>query len=258
MSDKAIKLTQEGLGALIKKNLVKESITGDIDMDFGRTGYSKDDYVKGVAELESDAMNKIKSELNNIKFDFTKIGAEDGAKIADFLKDVFGTTKPEINKENAKKLSKALGLDSVLSEGDFKQGENIVVKIIGRLKQLLGINQAALFGIPLAVLMTAFAGAPGFIITLVGGWVLLRIFMNIMEKFGYDENATLGGIGHYNPKNDIRNTSSELYENNKIKITPEQLKQLISEEASKHKQRLELQKQKDAILSQLNELNGKK
>jgi hypothetical protein len=44
----------------------------------------------------------------------------------------------------------------------------------------------------------------------------------------------------------------------KIKITPEQLKQLISEEASKHKKRLELQRQKDAILSQLNELEGKK
>jgi len=45
---------------------------------------------------------------------------------------------------------------------------------------------------------------------------------------------------------------------NKIKVTPEQLKQLISEEASKHKKRLELQKQKDAILSQLNELEEKK
>jgi len=44
----------------------------------------------------------------------------------------------------------------------------------------------------------------------------------------------------------------------KIKITAEELKQLISEEASKHKKRLDLQKQKDAILAQLNELNEKK
>ena len=45
---------------------------------------------------------------------------------------------------------------------------------------------------------------------------------------------------------------------NKIKITPEQLKEIISEEAIKHKKRLVLQKQKDAILSQLNEIENKK
>lgn len=44
---------------------------------------------------------------------------------------------------------------------------------------------------------------------------------------------------------------------NKIKITPEQLKEIISEEAIKHKKRLVLQKQKDVILSQLNEIEKK-
>jgi len=45
---------------------------------------------------------------------------------------------------------------------------------------------------------------------------------------------------------------------NKIKITPEELKKLISEEASNYKKKLDLQKQKNAILSQLNELDKKK
>lgn len=236
---------------------LKESITGDIDMDFDRTNYSKDDYVKGVSDLEREALDSIKSKLADIVIDYAKIQKEDVKKIADFLMKTFGTTKPQLNKENAKKLSDALGLDSILSEG-FQEGENILVKIIGRIKQLLGINIYAFVGAPLAGVIASIYGAPGFIIALIGGWALLGIFTKIMEKFGYgDENTDVAGIGNYNSERDIRNKENSYTMENKI--TKEGLLKYIKEQSQNLYNLHILKEEKNKIENDLKVLSeGKK
>jgi acyl carrier protein len=238
---------------------LKESITGDVDMDFGRTNYSKDDYIKGVSELEANAIDTIKDKLANIIIDYAKIQKEDVKKIADFLIKTFGTTKPELNKDNAIKLSKALGLDSILSEG-FKEGENIGVKIIGRIKQLLGINIYAWAGIPLAGVMGYLFGAPAAIISLIGGWALMGIFTKIMEKFGYGDSDTtdVASIGNYRPGQDIRNKENSYTMENK-KITKESLMKYIKEQSQNLYNLHVLKEEKNKIENDLKVLSeGKK
>lgn len=228
------------------KTLKIESITGDIDMDFGRTNYSKEDYINNVGSTIEDAIEFAKDKLADIAIDFSKINKEDVKKIADFLIKTFGTTKPALNKDNAEKFAKALGLNSVLSEG-FKEGENIAVKIIGIIKVLTGINQYGFFGTVLATVMGYFYGAPGFIIALVGGWVLLSLFNGILEHFGY-EDVDIASVGRYNPKKDSRLNETKI-------IKMKDLKSYILSEVKRINRIEQLNERKERIYKELKMLN---
>ena len=57
----------------MEDNSMEESITGDIDMDYGRTNFSKDDYVKGLGDLTTNLAKEIKEPLLRA-LDATKMG----------------------------------------------------------------------------------------------------------------------------------------------------------------------------------------
>jgi hypothetical protein len=57
----------------MEDNSMEESITGDIDMDYGRTNFSKDDYVKGLGDMTKNLAQEIKEPLLKA-LDATKMG----------------------------------------------------------------------------------------------------------------------------------------------------------------------------------------
>ena len=101
----------------------------------------------------------------------------------------FGTTVPAFTEENAEKLYKALGLDSV--KESLQEGENLAIQLCGRVKQVLGVNIYAWAGIPLAIVLGGMmAGSTAAVFgILIGSWALLWVFTKIMQVFGYGNDA---------------------------------------------------------------------
>lgn len=172
--------------------------------------YPGNDFTKDTGNMMMDMGKQIMDKLRSVSIDFSAIPQEDVQKLGDFMTQVFGTATPSLNQENAKKLVAALGLNG-LEEGEmgtFKDNESIVVKIIARIKQALGINIYAWVGVPLASVMASVnpdnQGA-AFAITLIGGWILLGIFAKVLSKLGYNQDGDVAGYGHYDPSTDIRN-----------------------------------------------------
>lgn len=177
------------------------------------------DVFSGISDLYSDLVDKIGNKMGEIKDAFKGLSKQEVEKIAQFMKKTFGTVKPEMTKENVMKLSKALGLDTI-SE-NFKEDENIVVKIIGRIKQALGINVAGTAGLGLATILTyalhllnklpmstSLEVDISMMVTIelaAAGWAALFMFDLIMKMFGYNSDDDIAGIGNYNPNKDIRN-----------------------------------------------------
>ena len=177
------------------------------------------DIFAGVSDLYSELVDKIGNEIGEIKDAFKGVTRQEVEKIAQFMKKTFGTVKPEMTKENVMKLTKALGLDTI-SE-NFKENENMAVKILGRIKQALGINVAGSAGMGLAMILTYALhllnklpmSTPldvdiSMMVTIelaAAGWAALFMFDLIMKMFGYNSDDDIAGIGNYNPNKDIRN-----------------------------------------------------
>ena len=177
------------------------------------------DIFAGISDLYGDLVDKIGNKIEEVKDSFKGISEKDAGKIAQFMKKTFGTVNPEMNKENVMKLTKALGLETI-SE-NFKENENMAVKIIGRIKQALGINVAGSAGMGLAIILTyalhvlgklpmntSLAVDVSLMTTIelaAAGWAALFMFDLIMKMFGYNSDDDITGIGDYNPQRDIRN-----------------------------------------------------
>ena len=171
------------------------------------------DIFAGVSDLYNDVVDEMGNKIKELKDAFKGVSEQEVGKIAQFMKKTFGTVTPEMTKENGIKLAKALGLDTI-SE-NFKADENIVVKIIGRIKQVLGINVAGTGGFGLSIILTYVLKVLG-VISLasvgvattaglaIAGIAVFFMFSKIMEMFGYDDDS-ITDIGNYNPKMDIRN-----------------------------------------------------
>jgi hypothetical protein len=171
------------------------------------------DIFAGVSDLYNDVVDEMGNKIKELKDAFKGVSEQEVEKIAQFMKKTFGTVTPEMTKENGIKLAKSLGLDTI-SE-NFKADENIVVKIIGRIKQVLGINVAGTGGFGLSIILTYVLKVLG-VVTLasvgvattaglaIAGIAVFFMFSKIMEMFGYDDDS-ITDIGNYNPKMDIRN-----------------------------------------------------
>jgi hypothetical protein len=163
------------------------------------------DPIPGSLDVYSEVFKSIGNKINDIVNSLKRTSYQDVIKIKDFMISTFGTTIPELSKENVEKLNKVIGLDSI-NESSFKQSEDLSIKLCGRIKQLLGVNIHASAGIPLAIILGALSRS-----TIIGasvflsGWALLWIFSKIMQAFGYgDDNTEIRDIGNYNPDNDSR------------------------------------------------------
>jgi len=186
------------------------------------------DVFSGISDLYGYLVDKIGNKIEEVKDSFKGISEKDAGKIAQFMKKTFGTVNPKMTKENVIKLTKALGFDTITE--NFKENENLAVKIIGRIKQVLGINVATTAGAGLAFILTFVLDKLNQIPTMTdpfikdhsdaciltsielmaSGWAALFMFDLIMRMFGYFGTATnlykdLTGIGDYNPNRDIRN-----------------------------------------------------
>lgn len=164
------------------------------------------DPIAGAADLYKDIAKAIGNKIGEITSSIKKAALSEVEKIKNYLLKIYGTTVPSLTKENAQKLYDSLGLDSI--QENFKEGENLAVKILGRVKQVLGINIYAWAGIPLAVVLGGMLiGSTAAVFgILIGAFALLFLFTKIMQLFGYgNEETDVAGIGDYNPAQDIRN-----------------------------------------------------
>ncbi len=163
------------------------------------------DPIPGSVDVYSDVFHSIGNKINDIVNPLKKANPLDVIKIKDFMIKTFGTTTPELSKENVDKMCKVLKLDSI-NESSFQENESIAIKLCGRVKQLLGINIVNYAGIPLSFVLGLISGSVfvGFV-AFLAGWALLWIFAKIMQIFGYGEMRTrIVDIGTYDPDNDIR------------------------------------------------------
>ena len=163
------------------------------------------DPIKGSTDVYNEVFKSIGHKINDIVNPLKRTSISEVVKIKDFMIKTFGTTSPELSKENVEKLNKVLGLDSI-NESSFQENENLAIKLCGRIKQLLGINIYNSAGIPLSIVLGLISGSIfiGFV-AFLAGWALLWIFAKIMEIFGYgDTDTDIKGIGTYDPSNDIR------------------------------------------------------
>ncbi len=170
------------------------------------------DPIAGAADVYKEIGKAIGNKVSELSNSLKKAAIPEVKKIKSYLFDLYGTTVPALTKENAKILHVALGLDSV--KENFQEGENLAIKICGRIKQVLGINIYAWAGIPLAVVLGGMmAGSTAAVFgILAGAYALLWVFTKIMQLFGYgDENTDVAGIGDYNPQQDIRNKTKSGY-----------------------------------------------
>jgi len=164
------------------------------------------DPIAGAADVYKDIIDSVKNKLVEITTSLRKASKSEVEKIKDFMMNNFGTTIPAFTEENAKKIMKSLGLDSI--KENFKEGENLAVMICGKIKQVLGINMYAWAGIPLAFILGGIIAKSGVAVAaiLLGSWALLWLFSKIMSMFGYgDEQTDVAGIGNYDPSKDLRN-----------------------------------------------------
>jgi hypothetical protein len=164
------------------------------------------DPIAGAADVYSDIADAIGNKISEITNALKKAAAPEVAKIKDFMLKTFGTTSPELNEKNAKKLFDILGLNLV--KENFKEGENLAIKLCARIKQVLGINIYAWAGIPLAVVLGGMMMSSTVAVfgILLGSFALLFLFTKIMQVFGYgNEDTDVAAIGDYNPSQDIRN-----------------------------------------------------
>jgi hypothetical protein len=143
-------------------------------------------------------------------------------KIADFMMDTFGTLKPEMNKENVELLSKKLGLANLKVNESFKENENIVMKALVRVSQVIIGNVWPGFTLPAILLYNKLAEIMGyeegmsipFILSLVLAYLFAKIVelfgynVDLQNKHGYDGVDTTGDLITYNDHGDIRNPDS--------------------------------------------------
>ncbi len=118
------------------------------------------DPIKGAADVYKDIYNSIKDTaikpvlewLEDKGYDLLesiKPSKESVKKIYDFMMKTFGTISPDLNSETVSKMIDALKLEKVVKENyqedDYHtvEGENIIVKILGTLKYLFGLNIAS-------------------------------------------------------------------------------------------------------------------
>jgi hypothetical protein len=167
------------------------------------------DPIAGAADVYKDITDAIGNKISDITKSLKEVALPEVSKIKDFMIKTFGTTTPELTEENAQKLYDVLGLSSVKEniENSFQEGENLVVKLCGRIKQVLGINMYAWGGVPLAIILGGLIGSNGAIAgILISSFALLYVFSKIMQLFGYgSEDTDVADIGAYNPQQDIRN-----------------------------------------------------
>jgi hypothetical protein len=187
------------------------------------------DVFSGISDLYGYLVDKIGDKMEEVKDSFKGISEKDAGKIAQFMKKTFGTVKPKMNKENIIKLTKALGFDRMTE--NFKENENMAVKIIGRISQVLGINIATTAGLGLSVILTFILDKLNLIgidttnplvsdysdaciwtsiELMAAGWAASYMFDLIMRMFGYFGTVKnlykdLTEIGDYYPNRDIRN-----------------------------------------------------
>jgi hypothetical protein len=163
------------------------------------------DPISGAADVYSDIAKAIGNKISEIATSLKKASLTEVNKIKSFMLKTFGTTTPEFSEENAEKLYKVLGLDSI-KEG-YQEGEDLAVKLCGVIKQILGINIYAWAGVPLAVVLGGMMMGSTVAVfgILIGSFALLFLFTKIMQLFGYgDEDTDVADIGNYNPSQDIR------------------------------------------------------
>jgi len=163
------------------------------------------DPIAGAADVYKQIGNAIGNKVGEITKLLKEAATPDVTRLKDFMTKTFGTTVPAFTEENAEKLYKALGLDSV--KESLQEGENLAIQLCGRVKQVLGVNIYAWAGIPLAIVLGGMmVGSTAAVFgILIGSWALLWVFTKIMQVFGYGNDDTdVAEIGNYNPSQDIR------------------------------------------------------
>ena len=164
------------------------------------------DPIAGAADVYKDIAKAIGNKISEITTSIKKAALPEVEKIKDYMIKIFGTTVPAYTEENAQKLYDALGLSSV--KESFQEGENLAIKLCGRIKQVLGINIYAWAGIPLAIVLGGMMMSSTLAVfgILIGSFALLFLFTKIMQVFGYgNEDTDVADVGDYNPSQDIRN-----------------------------------------------------
>ncbi len=164
------------------------------------------DPIAGAADVYAEIGKAIGNKVSEVTKLLKEAATPDVTKLKDFMTKIYGTTVPAFTEQNAEKLYKALGLDSV--KESLQEGENLAIQLCGRIKQVLGINIYAWAGIPLAIVLGGMmAGSTAAVFgILIGAYALLWVFTKIMQVFGYgNEDTDVAEIGNYNPSQDIRN-----------------------------------------------------
>lgn len=170
------------------------------------------DPIAGASDVYKDIVKAVGNKIGEITRSLKKAALPEVEKIKNYLTRIYGTTVPALTKANAQKLYDSLDLDitGYKVQENFKEGENLAVKLCGRIKQVLGINIYAWAGIPLAIVLGGMmmASTAAVFGILIGSFALLFLFTKIMQLFGYgNEDTDVAGIGDYNPDQDIRNRS---------------------------------------------------
>ncbi len=177
------------------------------------------DPIKGAADVYKDIYNSIKDTaikpvlewLEDKGYDLLesiKPSKESVKKIYDFMMKTFGTISPDLNSETVSKMIDALKLEKVVKENyqedDYHtvEGENIIVKILGTLKYLFGLNIASggLLGLVAGLVIS---GGSGFVgaLTYIGAFIATWILFKILEVFGYYTDDT-AAVGYYDKSKD--------------------------------------------------------
>ena len=206
------------------------------------------DPIKGSGDMWKDVWEELSDKLSDSKMGeiakhLKKLGKDVVEKIKNFMIKTFGTTTPEMSKENLKKFVDALQLGKLFEDlmvstgiakrvpknqeqGDeyfdlavsgmsrreeerhLKDNEELAVKICHHLREVLGVNLYFGFGLPIAFAMSAIgfstlASALPVVIS-VGLYYLFTEFMEIHGYENYDGDVA-GTLGVYRPEKDMRN-----------------------------------------------------
>ncbi len=167
------------------------------------------DPIPGTLDVFNDIKDAIKKRYDEFMKSLSKVPMIEVQKIKAFLMKNFGTTTPELSKENLQKCVQLLGLDLIqttVAEG-FKENESLFIMLCGRVKQLLGLNMHAWGGLAGSILIAVLTGTGfgGFVVATILSYILMYIFIAIMQLFGYgDDRTDVHLIGEYDPSRDIR------------------------------------------------------
>lgn len=150
--------------------------------------------------LEEGIIDKLKqAAVSAIVKGISKVLSEEGKEnLESFMMETFGTLTPDLTKDNAEKLTKALNIKTVPEAQwvqGFKPGESILVKILEGLSKVAMVN-LLMFSTPLLYVLRH-VGIPltqdsrgDYLISFGIGVLILKILSRVMSLLGYSGGGT--------------------------------------------------------------------